>query len=105
MADKPKPADFGGRRLEFWASDWKPYSKKSLLGFLSLNLPSGLIFFHCRLHQKGGARWIGLPTQQYKKSDGSICYIRLIEFSSEEKARLFQEAALRAVDRLIGEAK
>lgn len=101
MPEKAKPADFGSGHRELLVTDWKAYEKNTLRGFLSLTLPSGLVIHNCTLHQKDGARWIGLPARQYSKDDGSTSYTPLIEFAAKEVRLRFQVAALEAVDRFM----
>jgi DNA-binding cell septation regulator SpoVG len=90
----------GGAR-EILVSEWKPYQKNTLRGFLSLTLPSGLVIHNCTLHQKAAARWIGLPARQYTKDDGSTSFTPVIEFSSNTARARFQAAALEAMDRYM----
>ena len=39
--------------------DYRPYSKKTLQGFLTIELPSGLEIRDLTYHKKGDNRWIG----------------------------------------------
>ena len=39
----------GAPRVGFQISNWKPYTKNTLQGFLSLELPSGMIVHDCTL--------------------------------------------------------
>ncbi len=100
MPEKAKPAVQTGGHPEFSVTNWKVYEKNTLRGFLSLTLPSGLTIHNCSLHQKDGSRWIGFPSRQYSKEDGSIGYSPLIEVASDAR-RSFQDAALAAVDRFM----
>jgi len=102
VPEKAKPTGTSGGHRELLVTNWKPYEKNTLRGFLSLTLPSSRLVIHnCALHQKEGARWIGLPSRPYSKADGSTGYSPLIEFTSEDSRRRFQVAALEAVDRFM----
>jgi hypothetical protein len=87
--------------VEFKVSNWKPYTKNTLRGFLSLELPSGMIVQDCALHTKGDSRWIGLPARPYEK-DGEKSWSPIIEFTSKATRDRFQEQALAAVDKHLG---
>ena len=101
MTEKAKPAGTSGGHPELLVTNWKPCEKNTLRGFLSLTLPSGLVLKDCTLHQKDGARWIGLPSKKYSKPDGSIGYSPLVEFNDGNTRRRFKAAALAAVDRFM----
>jgi hypothetical protein len=102
MLENAKPAGVSGGHREISVSDWKAYQKNTLLGFLPLTLPSRLLLHNCSLHQENGARWIGLPSRQYTKGDGSTSFMPLIDFTTKEARQRFQTAALEAVDRHMG---
>jgi hypothetical protein len=70
----------------------------ALIAFLSIETPSGLLIRDCRLFEKSGRKWVGLPSRQYTKSDGSTAYAQIVEFSSKEVAARFQDEAIRAID-------
>jgi len=40
-----------------------------------------------------------LPTQKYQKEGGALSYTRIIEFTSDDAHRRFQEQAIDAIDR------
>lgn len=103
MSQKAKPAGTSGGHRELLVTDWKAHKTNTLQGFLSLTLPSGLVIHNCGLHQKGTARWIGLPSRQFRKGDGSTGYSPIIEFATKDAQRRFQAAALEAVDRYASE--
>ena len=103
MPEKAKPAVVSGEHRELLVTNWKAYEKNTLRGFLSLSLPSGLVIHNCALHQKDGARWIGLPSRQYTATDGKVSWSPMVEFASKEARYAFQDAALEAVDRFLAE--
>jgi hypothetical protein len=81
----------------FTVKEWKPYSKNTLLGFLSLELPSGLVLHDLTLHRRGDDRWLSMPAKSFDK-DGAKGWAPLIEFSTKESRDKFQAAALSAMD-------
>jgi hypothetical protein len=85
----------------FRVIEWKEFRKNTLEGFLSLQLPSGLILHNCSLHRKGDSRWVGLPARAYEKSDGGKNWEPLVEFTSKESRDRFQAAAITAVDEYL----
>jgi DNA-binding cell septation regulator SpoVG len=89
------PDNAGQRTIRI--SNWKAFSQNTLRGFFSVTLPSGLIIHNCSLHEKNDSRWIGLPAQSYRKKDGSVGYVRLIEFTSSELADNFRRQVLDAL--------
>ena len=105
MPEKAKPAAANGGHREILVSDWKAYDKRTLCGFLTFTLPSGLVIHNCMLHEKDGKRWIALPSRQYTKADGSPTYTPLIEFATKDARQRFQAAALRAVERFFEGAR
>jgi hypothetical protein len=78
-------------------SNWKPFENNTLKAFFSIVLPSGLILNKCSLHQKDGHRWIGLPSERYKKQDGTVAYAKLVEFTSREVADRFRNAVVQVL--------
>jgi hypothetical protein len=86
----------------FAVHEWKPFEKNTLRGFLSLELPSGIILHGCTLHEKNGSRWVGLPAKQYEK-DGTKTWAPLVEFTSKEAREKFQGCALAAFDAYMAE--
>jgi len=79
-------------------SDWKPVAKNTLCVSLSNSLPSGLLIRDCTLHDRDGARWVGLPTRHYATKagvDGRICFV---DFASPEIGDRFHDEILGALD-------
>jgi hypothetical protein len=83
----------------FMVSEFKHFHKNTLRGVFTLDLPSGMRFIGCTLHEKEGARWIGLPAQSYVADDGTKKYKPLIEFTNKAARDRFQAAAKEAIDR------
>jgi DNA-binding cell septation regulator SpoVG len=85
----------------FVVREWRPYSKNTLIGFVSLELPSGLVLNGITLHQKGEARWVSMPAKEYQK-DGERSWMPLVEFADRESRESFQQLALEAIDSYLG---
>jgi hypothetical protein len=43
--------------------EWKPYSRNTLCGFATVELPLGLTIADIAVHQKGARRWASLPAK------------------------------------------
>lgn len=77
---------------------FKPFSKNTLQGFLSLRLTNiGLEIRDCSLHQKDGKSWVQLPARPYEK-DGKTSWAAVVEFYDKQRWEQFQKAALAALD-------
>jgi hypothetical protein len=101
LAAVPSKAQEAGER-GFVVSDWKAYSKNTLRGFLTITVPSGMVLRGCTLHEKEGARWIGLPAQKFLKGGGVTTYMPVVEFTTKEARDRFNSAALRALEKTMG---
>ena len=89
-------------RTGFTVHEFRPYAKNTLVGFIALELPSGLIIRDITLHERGDARWVSMPAKQYEK-DGERTWAPLVEFASKEVREKFQSSALAAFDAYMGE--
>jgi hypothetical protein len=69
-------------------------SKGALIGFLDVELPSGLKLNRCTLLEKGGKRWIGLPSKEWTKADGSKSYVPIVEIADRDARNKFNAAVL-----------
>ena len=78
----------------FTISNAKSIRKNSLIGFFDLRMPSGLIVRGAMLFEKNGRRWVGFPSKEWVKQDGSKSYFPLIEFADRSIADKFQAAVL-----------
>src|SRR3954470_20231517 len=90
-------------RAPFVARDWKSFPKNTLLGFVSIEVPSGVIFKEVSLHEKNGSRWINLPSRAWSKPDGTTGYQPLIDFRDSRARTRFQDEALLAINKLLAE--
>src|SRR5215470_2076349 len=102
MDRKAKPAGSSGGHRTITISDWKPLTNRSLKGFLTVTLPSGLIIHNCQLLEAAGKRWIGLPSRRFRLADGSIKYQPLVEFTTKRAFRSFGQSVLRAIEQHLG---
>jgi hypothetical protein len=90
------------------ASDWRPLQRGSLLGFVTLHLPSGLVIRECTLHSSNGKRWVGLPGKPQidangetrRGEGGKVLYTPVVEVAHDQRDR-FQTQALQAINDLI----
>ena len=60
----------------------------------------GLEIRDVTLHEKGGKRWLGLPSKAYEK-DGKTLWSAIIDFYDKLRGDQFQTAALDALDRFL----
>jgi hypothetical protein len=94
------------------ASDLREHVSGTLRAFVKLTLsPSGLKLSDCTYHEREDRRWIGLPGKPQLDSDGRVCkdpatgktlHTPLVEIVGKAERERFQQAALAAVDRLLG---
>jgi hypothetical protein len=94
---KPAAGNGGYRSIEI--CDWKPLIKNTLRGFFSATLPSGITIHNLTVHEKGEARWIGLPAREWTDQQGQKQYAKLIEFRDRATADRFRDTMLEALDR------
>ena len=78
---------------------WRGMKKgERLIGFLSLELPSGMTLHSCTFNvRKDGGKWVGLPSRPYEQN-GETKWQRLVDFIDKDKYAKFQEAAKAALD-------
>jgi DNA-binding cell septation regulator SpoVG len=86
-------------------TNYKAHQKGSLAAFFSVILPSGFIVHECKLFQKEGRRWIGLPSRPFTGKDGTRAYAPILEFTNREACERFRETVLDAIDAISGEQK
>jgi hypothetical protein len=98
---KPPAPVVPAAKTAFIAFDWKAVQKNTLIGFCSLETPSGVIYRQVSVHQQNDSRWIGMPARPWQKSDGSTAYVQIIEFRDKAAKDRFQSLALAAIDALL----
>jgi hypothetical protein len=97
-----QPASNAAGRFRFEVANWKPRTKNTLHAFFNLTMPSGMTLHRCSYHRKNDSRWVGVPSQKFTKEDGSAGYTPVVEFTTDDAHRRFQELAIAAVDRHLG---
>lgn len=55
-------------------------------------------------HQRDGSAWVSMPSEKYTKPGGETAYSALIEFSTAEAKKKFQELATQAIARYLKSA-
>jgi DNA-binding cell septation regulator SpoVG len=100
MPQQTKPAAEvnGGGKRSIQVTGWKPLVKNTLRGFLSVNLPSGMVIHNVTVHEKGEGRWVGMPSREWVNQDGAKQYSPLIEFVDRRTANKFRDLVLDALD-------
>jgi hypothetical protein len=82
-------------------SNARKISKGALIGFFDVTLPSGMRLKSCTLLEKDGKRWIGLPTKEFVKSDGSKGYQPLVEIPDRGDRDKFTALVLPLAERAL----
>jgi hypothetical protein len=83
--------------------NFRKFEKKTLRGFLEVELPSGMCIRDLTLHEKHDSRWIGYPSKPYTKEDGSQSWLNQIWFEDKQIHRKFQNQILSALDTYLRE--
>jgi hypothetical protein len=81
-----------GAALEFRIREWRPRENGSLRGFFTIVTPSGLAIRGCSLHEKGGRRWINMPSREWIDKTSQKQYAKFIEFVNRTLLDRFSEA-------------
>lgn len=95
---QPKGSMLPQKVREIEITNWKAHRMKTLQGFFSVTLPSGMTIHNLSLHEKDADRWINPPTRSFEGSDGQTHYTDIIEFTPVAKQR-FKTEVLAALDR------
>jgi DNA-binding cell septation regulator SpoVG len=103
--EKAKPAGSPGGNRSVVVTEFRSHVKNTLRGFLSCELPSGMIVHGLAYHEKNQSRWVGMPSQQWLGDQGNKQYSPVIEFASREVANKFRDAVLSALDEYLEESK
>lgn len=82
-------------------SNARKLSKGALIGFFDVTLPSGMKLNGCTLLEKDGRRWIGLPSKEWVKQDGSKSYVPVVEIPDREARDKFNAAVLPLAERAL----
>ena len=76
--------------------------KGALIGFFDVTLASGMKLNSCTLLSKNGKKWIGLPSREYAKTDGTKAYQPLVEIPDREARDKFNAAVLPFAAKALG---
>lgn len=90
---------------DFKASKWKPMRKGSLLGFVTVETPSGLIFHEVSILASNGTYWASPPSKPMLDGSGSVMtddtgkrrYSPVVSFASKAIRDRFSGAIIAAV--------
>jgi hypothetical protein len=88
--------------MTFIISNPKPMRKGTLIGFVDLEMPSGLIVRGLMLFEKNNKKWCSFPSKEFTKQDGTKGYSPLLEFSSRDISDRFQAAVVPLVKKSLG---
>jgi hypothetical protein len=88
--------------MTFIISNPKPMRKGTLIGFVDLEMPSGLIVRGLMLFEKNNKKWCSFPSKEFTKQDGTKGYSPLLEFSSRDISDRFQAAVVPLVEKSLG---
>jgi hypothetical protein len=86
----------------FKISNARRIDKRSLVGAVDIELPSGLKINGLMLLESHGKRWLNFPSKEWTKEDGSKGYSPLLEFSTREAHDRFQALVMPLVEQALG---
>jgi hypothetical protein len=77
--------------------------KGALIGFFDVTLPSGIKLNSCTLLEKkdGSGRFVGLPSREWVKADGTKTYVPIVEIPDREARDKFNAAVLPLAERAL----
>jgi hypothetical protein len=76
-------------------------NKGALIGFFDFALPSGMKLNGCTLLEKDGKRWIGLPSKEWTKADGTKGWVPIVEIPDRADRDKFTALVLPAAERAL----
>jgi hypothetical protein len=80
-----------------------PLNKGVLVGFADLYVAKmDLEIYGCQFCNKDGRRWLNMPQKEYVK-DNEKKYLSIVRFRDKVKQDMFAEAAIKAIEKKIGE--
>jgi hypothetical protein len=85
--------DAAANKHGFKVSNPLRVNRGALLGTFDLEAPSGMLFKAVMLFEKNGKRWIGFPSKEWTKQDGTKG-VHVIEFVSRDVSNKFSAAVL-----------
>jgi len=84
-------------------SNARKIGKGALIGFFDVQLPSGIKLNGCTLLSKkdGSGRFIGLPSREWQKPDGSKSWVPIVEIPDRADRDKFTAAVLPLAERAL----
>jgi hypothetical protein len=82
-------------------SNARKLNKGALIGFFDVELRSGLKLNSCTLPSKDGKKWIGLPSREWQKPDGTKSYVPIVEILDRDARDKFAAAVLPLAERAL----
>src|SRR5262245_26841356 len=79
-------------------SNWRKQERKTLRGFFTAILRSGMVVHGLALHEQGDVRWIKIPACEWTDEHGSIQSDPLIGFVDGAHSDKFRDQILAALD-------
>ncbi len=86
---------------------WKLVKKSTLLGFVTVRLPSGLIVSDITVHSSAGKTWVNLPGKPMLDRDGQAMrdpatgkpkFTKILEWANKATADKFSTAVIAALE-------
>src|SRR5512136_1374834 len=77
--------------------EFRPFSKNTLQGFLTVRTKAGWEIRDITLHEKNGKRWVSMPAKPYKKEDGTESWVPIVRLPDPQKWEMFQKQVLAAM--------
>src|SRR4051794_24645726 len=93
-------------RARMVLTEWRPFTKNTLRGFATVELPKGLTISDISVHLRHGKSWASLPSRPQPKSDGTarrddagkIAYAPVLKWRDRGLADRFSDAVVQAVE-------
>jgi DNA-binding cell septation regulator SpoVG len=82
-------------------SNARKLNKGAMRGFFDVSLPSGMKLNGLTLLEKDGKRWVGFPSREYTKADGTKAYQPIVEIPDREARDKFTAAVLPLAERAL----
>jgi hypothetical protein len=87
------------------ASNYKPIGKKTLVGSADIYVTQWRFWFYGVLwHRKGELEWISLPAREWTDKGGKRAFSALGKFDNHGDQIRFNQSAVAAIKRIIGDA-
>ncbi len=87
--------------------EFRPMTSGALVGFCTVELPSGMVVHDCTVFDKDGRRWVNPPgrpqldkSKQVVVKDGRVQYSPALSFASKDRYSAFSDAVIAELDAL-----